>query len=126
MLRILPFFSATWCYGEARKKNVSSNQRREKFCQTSKRRRGDVLQSLQRLFFPPPHPSRVSPRCDVTERWRLSRFTVREKSPCSLLPALPTLCYSSSLISALIPSLPCLELALLHPITAFGASSSAT
>jgi len=113
------------------KKNVSSNQRREKLFLSNQQTEGrkETCCSLQRPFLPLPRPAphRVSPRCDVTERWRLSRFTVREKSPCSLLLPPPTLRYSSSLISAApIPSLSCLELPLLLPIIAFGASSSAT
>jgi hypothetical protein len=92
------------CFVKPETREVLSNQ------QTKARRRAAGAEPAEAFLppRPPPHPSRVSPRCDVTERWRLSRFTVREKSPCSLLPPPPTLRYSSSLISAApIPSLPC-------------------
>ena len=132
MLCILSLFFTTWWYAEMRK-IISSNQRREKLFLSNQQTEGrkETCCSLQRPFLPLPRPAphRVSPRCDVTERWRLSRFTVRKKSPCSLLPPRPrpTLRYSSSLISAApIPSLSCLKLPLLLPIIAFGASSSAT
>jgi hypothetical protein len=69
--------------------------------QAKAKRDAGGLQSL----FSPSNLHRVSPRCDVTERWRLCRFTVpvREKSPCTLLPPPPH--YYSSLISPSIPSL---------------------
>lgn len=73
-------------------------------------------------------PHRVSPRCDVTEWWRLSRFTVREKSPVhpsSTSSPLPLLLFFAD-FSLKIPSLRGLELPVLLLLATSGTSPSAT